>query len=649
MLQKIKRIIKDEIPIWRIAAIPGIALIIIVVIARLSGSLQYLEWMFLDRFLKMRPVEPVDEKIVIVGINEDDIQKIGRYPIPDAEIAGLIQKIRDYKPKIIGLDIFKNVPVDPGSQELRQVFQESRNIIGIEKVLKPNKIAPPTDLSQQQVGFVDIIADNDGKYRRYLLWTPNPDKPDDVKEDKFSLSLRLATAYLEKENINLFLSEESTNDSDVIRFGSTKLPLFNANSGGYVKTDDGGIQILMNFRNGEKRFLTCSLHDIKNNQIQANLLEDKIVIVGMVAASTPDFFNTSAISGLKLKGNIYGVEYHAHATSQIINKVINGRPFLTSWSDNWEYLWIIIWGFVPIIIGRLTQSTWKNLLVVGASGICLIGIGYSFLMWWGLWIPVAPVLLNLVINGVGLSAFTFYRHDRALKSQINQRQSTIEYTFTVIHNGPLQTLANTLSNVRTQELPQEKLIMQLEKLNHEIRFIGDFLKQESLNKEETLRLGSGLILDLKKPVNELFYEVYSSTLERTDLNYLSKIKAKARSFEPIDEKYLNIEYKRELCQFLEESLCNIGKHAQGAKRIQVTGKNRDGWYTLSIKDNGCGLNSFNQSKGTKQCKDLASKLHGTFKRESISPKGCLCEISWRLLVRKNLLQKMQFYFQSWFG
>ena len=207
MLERIKRTIKNEIPIWRIAAIPGIILIIIVVFARLSGSLQFLELMLLDAFLRMRPDEPVNEKVVIVGINEDDIQKIGRYPIPDGEIAELINKIQAYKPIIIGLDIFKNVPIEPGSEELRQLFEENKNIIGIEKVLKPNKISPPQYLEKKQVGFVDIIPDQDGKYRRSLLWTPNPDNPENVEEDKFSLPLRLATSYLSAEKINLDLSD----------------------------------------------------------------------------------------------------------------------------------------------------------------------------------------------------------------------------------------------------------------------------------------------------------------------------------------------------------------------------------------------------------------------------------------------------------
>ncbi|KST69893.1 sensor histidine kinase [Mastigocoleus testarum] len=637
MLQKVIKIIKDEIPIWRAASIPGIVIILIVIIARFSGSLQFPEWMLFDTFLKMRPHEPIDEKIVIVGINEKDIEKIGRYPIPDSEIAELIKKISNYKPRIIGLDIFKNVPVEPGSNQLSQVFKETKNLIGIEKVLNPEKISPPPDLPQKQVGFVDIIPDRDGKYRRHLLWTPNPDKPNDKKEDKFSFSLRLVKAYLSSENIYL---EENISDSGYVQFNSTEIPIFQPNTGGYVNTDDGGIQTLINFRNGKERFRVFSLHDIKNNKLKKQSLKGKIVIIGITGVSSSDNFYTSAISGLKLHGIISGVEYHAHATSQIINAVINRRPLLKSWSEPIEYAWIIIWGFVPIIIARLTQSVWKNLLAVSASSIFLIGLGYLSLILWGWWVPIAPCLLILSINGLGLSAFAFYQHDRALKSQIHARQSTIEYTFTIIHNGPLQTLANALSRLRTEELPQEQLISQLEKLNSEIRSIGDFLQQETLNSEEILRLGSGLILDLNKPVNELFYEVYSSTLQRNDLKYFNTIKVKTRSFEPIEDRYLNIEYKRELCQFLEECLCNVGKHANGAKRIQVTGKIYDGWYRLSVKDNGCGINSPRESKGTKQCKNLARKLAGNFKRESISPKGCLCEINWPLTLKINFIHKI---------
>jgi CHASE2 domain-containing sensor protein len=167
----IGRKIKNEIAIWRQAALPGIAVLVIVIIARLTGSLQVLEWMTLDTFIRLRSPEPTDDKVVIIGINEADIRSVRRYPIPDGEIAALLKTVEKYKPRAIGLDIVRDIPIEPGNDQLVKVFQQKKNLIGIEKVLPPDQIPPPPQLSQQQVGFSDLIPDQDGKYRRYLLWT----------------------------------------------------------------------------------------------------------------------------------------------------------------------------------------------------------------------------------------------------------------------------------------------------------------------------------------------------------------------------------------------------------------------------------------------------------------------------------------------
>lgn len=92
------RKIKQEIIILRQVAIPGMTVLFIIIIARLSGLLQGLELILFDTFLRLRPAEITDPKIVIIGINENDIRSLGTYPVPDAEIASLIQKIQIYKP-----------------------------------------------------------------------------------------------------------------------------------------------------------------------------------------------------------------------------------------------------------------------------------------------------------------------------------------------------------------------------------------------------------------------------------------------------------------------------------------------------------------------------------------------------------------------
>jgi hypothetical protein len=110
---------------------------------------------------------------------------------------------------------------------------------------------------------------------------------------------------------------------------------------------------------------------------------------------------------------------------------------------------------------------------VAVFSVVLVGIGYAFILK-GWWIPVVPTLLVLVINGAILSAF--YQYDRFLRAQIELRQRTIERTFVVIHNGPLQTLANILRHVQDRDIEQNQLLEQLRNLNYEIREVGEYLK-----------------------------------------------------------------------------------------------------------------------------------------------------------------------------
>lgn len=620
---------KQEITIWSVATLPGIAVIGLVILIRLTGALQFMEWVTLDSFLRLRPSEPIDKRVVIVGIDEEDIRRIRNYPIPDREIAQLLLTLHKYQPRVIGLDIVRDIPVEPGHAELVAAFKDIKNLIVVEKVL-PISIKPPPDLPLEQIGFADVLSDDDGNVRRAILGTKSPEDPEKYA---LSLPLRLAETYLLAEGIEL---SNGIRDRSAMRFGSTELPRFFPNSGGYVRTDDFGVQLLLNYRNRRERFRTLSLKEI--NDIEAgngnpNVLRDafggRIVLVGVTAPSIKDFINTSAIAHLQPPGKIYGVEFHAHVASQIVSAVLDGRPVLKTWSQGWEYLWIVGWGVLAIYLGRVTQSPLKNLVYVAVASLGLVGIGYAFIVG-GWWIPVAPTLLVLVINGGILSAF--YQYDRFLRSQIEIRQHTIERTFVVIHNGPLQTLANILRHIQDHDLEQKQLLEDLKNLNYEIREVGEYLKLEALDRKESLRLGSGLILDLKLPIRDLLYEVYSHTLRR-NFPCFKTLKVKAYSFAPIQEQFLSLEQKRELCQFLEEALCNAGKHAKGLTRLSATGKQNEGWYTLSIKDNGASLCSSSEGRGTKQCLNLAKKLNGKFQRKSLGEKGTLCELSWPIAGR----------------
>lgn len=141
---------------------------------RWLGWLQPSEWAAFDLFVQLRPSEPVDERIIIVGVQESDISYLGRWPASDHTLAKILTKIRAQQPKVIGLDLYRDVPVGEGYAELEAVFKTTPNLIGIEKSVgdRTSKgiAAPPALKALGQVAANDVIVDPDGRLRRAFLY-----------------------------------------------------------------------------------------------------------------------------------------------------------------------------------------------------------------------------------------------------------------------------------------------------------------------------------------------------------------------------------------------------------------------------------------------------------------------------------------------
>ncbi len=609
----------------------GIVIIVLVVLVRLTGLLQSLEWVALDNSLGWRPPEAVERRILIVGITEEDIRRAGSYPIPDRELAALLRTLQEYQPRVIGLDIYRDLPVEPGHTELIEAFRDIKNLVAVERGLPDRSgstVAPPPEIPRDRICLADLNLDSDGRLRRILLGTSTG------KGYKFSLSLCLASDYLYQDNI---LLKNGIRDSAAMRFGSVELNRSLPNSGGYVRAKVDENEMLLNFRSGRKPFRRVSLTEIKMGRVDPNWIRDRIVIIGMTAPSVKDVVNTSAIVGVN-PGLTYGVEIHAHATSQIISAVLDGRPLLKVLLDGWEYLWIIGWGVLGIWFGRLISSPLKLLVAIAIASTALASVSYaSIILGW--WLPVVPALLALVLNGFGFT--TFYRYDQYLKSQIQQsqliireRQLIIDRTFDAIHNGPLQTLSQMLKESQTQEPLLNPFLVKLKHLDRELREVYEAVRKEALTQSNSLHLGSSTEIDLSDPMDKVLYKVYSNAIAR-DLPCFQTLEIKIYKFDELKNCSLSIEQRRGLCRFLEEALCNVGKHATGVTRLSVIGTQEKRWYVLRIIDNGAGLHSQTRNEtdkrlriGTQQAEKLARQLGGRFRRVSSSPRGTLCELTW---------------------
>ena len=310
----------------------------------------------------------MDERIVIVGITEEDIQRAKTYPIPDREIADLLKRLQTYQPIAIGLDIVRDIPVEPGHAELTSVFRSSKNAIGVEIALPDRNgfiVAPPPALRSEQVGFADAVLDADGYQRRSLLGAHNPQQ-----KYRFSFAIRLAESYLATRKIKL---GDGIRDREAMRFGSIELTRVQPNSGRYVGADANGNQILLNVRSGKMPFRVLSLSQIKSGKVDPEWIRGKIVLIGIMSFSAKDLASSGAIAGIN-PGRIYGVEMQAHATSQIISAVLDGRPLIQVWADGWEAFWIAVWGLLGMSLGRFLRSLWKILLGLLIASISPIAI-----------------------------------------------------------------------------------------------------------------------------------------------------------------------------------------------------------------------------------------------------------------------------------
>src|SRR5919202_3903014 len=214
-----------------------------VIALQLSGALQFVEATVLDRWFRLRPIETGESRVVIVTIDESDISRLGRWPMSDATLAKLLEKLKQQQPKAIGLDLYRNLPVEPGHQKLLKVFASTPNLIGIKKAISnasgPAVDPPPILQDRNQVAASDLVLDTDGTVRRHLLSVRNHQG-----KTTMTLGTQLALAYLESQNIQ---PEASGKDGTLIKLGKAKFRPLQENEGGYVRADVGGYQILANF------------------------------------------------------------------------------------------------------------------------------------------------------------------------------------------------------------------------------------------------------------------------------------------------------------------------------------------------------------------------------------------------------------------
>jgi CHASE2 domain-containing sensor protein len=148
---------------------------------RLLGTLEGMELGAYDQLMRSRPDRGPDDRLLVVGVTEEDIQSRREYPLNDGTLAELLEKLQQYQPRAIGIDILRDVPQgdSKGRIALQKILQQSDNLIAVCKLSSADQpgIASAPGVPEDRVGFADLPVDPGGTLRRSLLLsTPAPSK-----------------------------------------------------------------------------------------------------------------------------------------------------------------------------------------------------------------------------------------------------------------------------------------------------------------------------------------------------------------------------------------------------------------------------------------------------------------------------------------
>lgn len=449
--------------------LPGIASGVAagVLVLQVSGALQLLEWAMLNQWFRLRPPESRTLPIVLVTISEADIRELGHWPLSDAQLAALLLRLKGARPAAIGLDLYRDLPVEPGHSDLLKVYDSTPNLIGISKAVGDTElpaVPPPPILHQRhQVGVNDLVLDGDGIVRRNLLGIGQSGNATPT------LGAKLALLYLERQGIRPRSDASNTCTS----LGKARFCRLQPNTGGYVRADTGGYQTLANFLRLSAGMTTVSLMDVLRDRVPTALLQNKIVLIGTKAESVwGDRFYTPYTTDSSTTWA--GVEIHANVTAQILTAALEGRPLLQGIPELWEGLWVSFWAGIGTLLGWSLRSPRLACLLFPLVVSSLLAIAYIlFLLGWWV-ITVAPALALLAAGLISRGYWNWHTLKQAhqfLEQEVQKRTQELLEKNTALEQArqAAETANQTLERlVRTDELTQVA----------NRRFFNEYLHQE---------------------------------------------------------------------------------------------------------------------------------------------------------------------------
>ncbi len=445
------------------------ALILFFLLVDTTGLFKYpfikqLENWTYDARLNFTRLDTIDDRIVIVDIDENSLAEYGRWPWGRDQLARIVDNLFNfYEVDVVGFDIvfaerdqssglemFERLASGPlrNDPEYQQALSEIRpelmhdeifadSLVGKNVVLgyyfknslKEGEPAVtgqlPPALTRMDVQWSERLpiskAEGYGGNLEILQTSAqsggffdNPFVDSDgvfrrvplvqSYQDYLFASLALATtqAHLRAGGVELEVVTEGT------RGGKEYYALESINLGDYRIPVDANGAVYVPYRGRQGSFPYVSMHRVLSRNANPLALKDKIVLIGTSAPGLLDLRSTPV-------QNIYpGVEVHANIVSGILDNRIKHKP---AWTVGYEVVLLVV---IAVGMTLLLPLVSPLLAATGTAGITGLVLAGTFVAWNNnLILPLAsPLLLILLLFMLHMS-YGFFIESRGKRQLAN--------------------------------------------------------------------------------------------------------------------------------------------------------------------------------------------------------------------------------------
>ncbi|WP_434777810.1 CHASE2 domain-containing protein [Neisseria sp. Ec49-e6-T10] len=328
-----------------------------------------LESAYYDFIISHASQEKPNNDIVIIGIDQDSLNRIGPWSWPRRYHAYLLEHLKNTK--AIGIDILFSDPdiMYPDSDEYfaRAISKNGKVALPViaNEESSTGELLPLFVRSARSVGYVNFFPDNDNVVRRLQNSDQKNTNPAHLYQKSFPEAILQAGGIsVEKKSYRLrdWLAKVSHQASWLIPYSNreTQFPLF-------------------------------SYDQVLRAEISEDYFQDKIVLVGSTAASLQDRQMTPSKA---FAGDLSGVLILANITNAFLNDDLILAP-----SKIVQFIFAALSFSLLFFIASFIKK--DRLSVYFVFCLVLLVVTFILFIWCRIWFPITSLILCILGIGLG--------------------------------------------------------------------------------------------------------------------------------------------------------------------------------------------------------------------------------------------------------